>query len=64
MNTKEISELNIPTCPRCGSRIRPEKKGDFFGYCSWDCLKGFKNEFEAKQTDGPKSGLFGKRGIL
>lgn len=60
------SELNIPICPKCGSKIRPEFKSDFFGYCSWPCLQAVKEEFEAGQVEEkPKAGgLFAKKGVF
>lgn len=58
------SELNIPICKRCGSKIRPDTIGHFFGFCSYPCLKADQDRYEAERIAKAMEstgGLFGKK---
>lgn len=60
------------TCPRCTEPIEPAKKGDFFGYCKYACLKAAQDEYEAGQADGfrepervvSNGPIFGVKGVF
>ena len=58
-SVENLRRLNIDVCKRCGARVQPERKGDFFGFCTLACFEADKAEFKTTPD-----GVFGLRSPL
>ena len=60
---------DTPTnCGTCGTEVAPDRRQDFFGYCTYGCMKASQDEYEARKQEPQPSmgdgGIFGYRSIL